>query len=548
MFKLSVLQININQKSLNFYHFAAVTFFEQRVNKMKKNLYFKVMTLVFGLVTATFVFVNFYILLSFKDRLIKQVPKSAVDTAFSIIESYGKKVVGGELAKEEAQAKAKKDIAALRLEDGSYFWIHSMDLKMVMHPIKPELNDKDVSAMKTPEGDQLFVDMNNVVSENNGQGWHHYPWPKPGEEDPKEKTSYIKLYKDWNWIIGSGMYVEDVENDMKGFFIKIQLILITLFVVSLGLGHYIADRISKKLLKVSGDVNNTADNLNKITNDTRASIQTLAQISVEQASAIEETAASIQEINMMAEQNTKNSAEALTFSETNRTITMEGKNALSDLQHSMDEIEKSIRCMTDEMEQNNKRFEAIFHVITEISNKTKVINDIVFQTKLLSFNASVEAARAGENGKGFAVVAEEVGKLAHVSGDAAKDINHLIEESSNKITSILNESKKVIVELNADAKKTMQKGHVTGDNFGHIFDKIIENIEKINMSIKEMSEASREQGIGIIQINTALNELTQTGNLNMNETETIKQKIEELANDSIALTHDVDELKKEVNG
>ena len=72
-------------------------------------------------------------------------------------------------------------------------------------------------------------------------------------------------------------------------------------------------------------------------------------------------------------------------------------------------------------------------LISEIGNKTKVINDIVFQTKLLSFNASVEAARAGEHGKGFSVVAEEVGNLAHMSGNSAKEITQLLESSINRV-------------------------------------------------------------------------------------------------------------------
>jgi methyl-accepting chemotaxis protein len=72
---------------------------------------------------------------------------------------------------------------------------------------------------------------------------------------------------------------------------------------------------------------------------------------------------------------------------------------------------------------SNEQMSEIVKVIQEIETKTKVINDIVFQTKLLSFNASVEAARAGEQGKGFAVVAEEVGNLAQMSGNAAKEIS-----------------------------------------------------------------------------------------------------------------------------
>lgn len=200
------------------------------------------------------------------------------------------------------------------------------------------------------------------------------------------------------------------------------------------------------------------------------------------------------------------------------------------------------------MESNNKRFDDISTVISEIGNKTKVINEIVFQTKLLSFNASVEAARAGEAGKGFAVVAEEIGKLALVSGDAAKEINELINESSQRINIIVNDSKKITTSLGNETQLKMNVGHDTSKEFGVIFDRMINNIDKINSAIQEMSLASKEQGEGIVQINTALYQLTEAGHLNMNSTEAIKSKIEELSQGGSVLKSNVEILEKEIKG
>jgi methyl-accepting chemotaxis protein len=89
------------------------------------------------------------------------------------------------------------------------------------------------------------------------------------------------------------------------------------------------------------------------------------------------------------------------------------------------------------MNKSNDEISSIVKVIAEIGDKTKVINDIVFQTKLLSFNASVEAARAGEQGKGFAVVAEEVGNLATMSGKAAEEISSMLGDSMGKVELIV---------------------------------------------------------------------------------------------------------------
>jgi methyl-accepting chemotaxis protein len=160
----------------------------------------------------------------------------------------------------------------------------------------------------------------------------------------------------------------------------------------------------------------------------------------------------------------------------------------------------------------------------------------------------VEAARAGEHGKGFAVVAEEVGKLAHISGDASKEIHGLISSSAEKIAKIVADSKHMLSNLNYETTQKVQKGQVTSTQFSHIFDNIILNIEKMSSAIHEMSLASKEQGEGINQINLALNQLTEAGNLGMNSTESIKNQVEALYEGTEHLNVSVNILNKEIQG
>ncbi|MCP3952085.1 MAG: methyl-accepting chemotaxis protein, partial [Desulfobacterales bacterium] len=94
-----------------------------------------------------------------------------------------------------------------------YLWINDMQPAMVMHPIKPALDGKDLSGFKDPAGKHLFVEMAKVCGEN-GEGFVEYLWPKPGHEKPVAKISYVKLFKPWNWIIGTGVYVETAESQL----------------------------------------------------------------------------------------------------------------------------------------------------------------------------------------------------------------------------------------------------------------------------------------------------------------------------------------------
>ncbi|WP_024954925.1 cache domain-containing protein [Sulfurospirillum arcachonense] len=111
----------------------------------------------------------------------------------------------------EFQKKAKNVIAKLRYDNGKgYFWINDFKPNMIMHPIKPSLNGKDLSKSKDPTGKFLFNEMIKVASEK-GKGVVNYMWPKPGFEKPQQKISYVEAFKEWGWIVGTGVYADDIE-------------------------------------------------------------------------------------------------------------------------------------------------------------------------------------------------------------------------------------------------------------------------------------------------------------------------------------------------
>ena len=133
--------------------------------------------------------------------------KSIVDVAYKTVEQVHSR---NDLNDAEKMRLAADLVGAMRYNETNYLWINDMGPKMVMHPIKPALNGKDLSDFKDPDGKKLFVEFVNVCRQA-GEGTVDYLWPMPGHDQPVAKLSYVKLFKPWNWVIGTGVYLEAAE-------------------------------------------------------------------------------------------------------------------------------------------------------------------------------------------------------------------------------------------------------------------------------------------------------------------------------------------------
>jgi methyl-accepting chemotaxis protein len=138
-----------------------------------------------------------------------------VDIAYTLTAEYEARVTKGEFTREEAQRRAMERVKNLRYNETDYFWINDLTPRMIMHPLKPAMNGTDITSFKDPNGKAFFVEMAEVCKAN-GEGLVSYMWPKPGSDVPVPKISAVKLFKPWGWIIGSGVYVDDVESDLAG--------------------------------------------------------------------------------------------------------------------------------------------------------------------------------------------------------------------------------------------------------------------------------------------------------------------------------------------
>src|SRR6218665_1548989 len=132
-----------------------------------------------------------------------------VKAADKIARDYFDKARSGALPEAEARAKAAAEIGKIRYSGAEYIWINDMHPTMVMHPIKPELNGKDLRENKDPKGKLLFVEFVKTVKAS-GAGYVDYLWPKPGASEPEPKRSFVMGFEPWGWVLGWGVYVDDV--------------------------------------------------------------------------------------------------------------------------------------------------------------------------------------------------------------------------------------------------------------------------------------------------------------------------------------------------
>ena len=136
--------------------------------------------------------------------------KQSVEIVASIVDSAYRQETAGTLTREQAQAQAIKAVNDARYSGKEYFWINDMDVRLVTHPFRPDLNGKDVSTIKDPDGNAVFVMFVEAVRKE-GSGYLSYLWPKPGQEKPVEKVSFVTGFKPWGWVIGSGLYMDDLR-------------------------------------------------------------------------------------------------------------------------------------------------------------------------------------------------------------------------------------------------------------------------------------------------------------------------------------------------
>ncbi len=248
-----------------------------------------------------------------------------------------------------------------------------------------------------------------------------------------------------------------------------------------------------------------------------------------QADSILETVSVLSEITTMAQKNAKSAALSSENLSSSQMIVQQGQSLVLEMNQSVSEVRESIDLILKQVEKSNADIDGIIDIMRFISEKTSVINDIVIQTKLLSFNASIEAARAGEAGKGFSVVANEIAKLALISGAAAQDIDETLNTNLKHVGKIAGEMKTSVNSLVDDCARRVNHGKVQAEKCRDILERIVRNVESIRTTANQISLASTEQASGVKGINKSMDSINAASSQTRKTSQDSKLAAEQLS-------------------
>ncbi|BBR54006.1 MULTISPECIES: methyl-accepting chemotaxis protein [Pseudomonas] len=497
-----------------------------------------------------------------------QKTQHVVQTAAGVLAYYQGLEAAGTLSREAAQQQALQVVRGLRYDKDDYFWINDLGPKMIMHPTNPKLDGQDLSAIRDPDGFAVFNEMV-ALARSQDAGSVNYRWPKPGASEPVAKTSYIQLFKPWGWIIGSGVYIDDVQAEfarqvrdasLLGLGIAVLMALLVLLIArsiarplqdavqAMGniasgesdltrrldthgrdelthLGEHF-NRFNGKLQGVVGQLQGAAHALAQSASHVGDNAGQAQARSVQQSLQMDQVATAVNEVTYAVQDVAKTAEQAA--------------NEMHAAQVQVDHGQQAIHSSLQQIDRLSSTIDQAVQVIRELAGHStriggvlEVIRSIAEQTNLLALNAAIEAARAGEQGRGFAVVADEVRLLAQRTAQSTAEIQTMIEHLQSQSEAAV----KAIDTSSEASRQTVHQAREAGTSLDAI-SQALNNLTALNASI---ASATLQQAHVVEEINR---NVLDTAGLSQQTAEAARQSSD--AGASLArLSEDLEQLLRQ---